>query len=104
MTVAFRDRFTAEKLFFAPRDVPGVGTVEMTWLPNAAAPVTPPTTTTTPSATAPARKGDKDGDTAMGGVHVAPAPNGTAAAEGRREGGGRDDEYDVADEDDGWVQ
>ena len=96
-TVAFRDRFTAEKLFYGPRDIPGVGNVEMAWMPNAAGAGSGSTPTTpTTAGLGPLPKGDRDGDTEMGGG----AANGKTGAEGVEDG--REMEYDVA-EDDGWI-
>ena len=98
--MAFRDRFTAERLFYGAREVPGVGAVELAWVPHAAPssggglPASP----TTPGA---AGKGDADGDAAMGDG----AADGGA---GRPGAGGKADEareveYDVAEDDDGWI-
>ena len=110
-TVAFRDRFTAEKLFFSARDIPGVGAVELAWVPNPPSggggglPASPtiPSTAGLGSGPGPvAGKGDKDGDAEMGGVDGGGAVrNGQGAGKVEE---AREVEYDVAEDDDGWIQ
>ena len=51
--IAFNDRFVAEKLFYGPADIPGVGKVEFSWVANQ---------NPTSSKSAP----DRDGDVSMG--------------------------------------
>ena len=99
-TVAFRDRFTAEKLFYGSRDISGVGKVEMAWVSNAA-PAAGPATPVTPASAMLPTGGDGDGDVAMGNADVT-GVNG-AKGEGGRPQEAKEVEYDVADDDDGWV-
>lgn len=85
MVVAFKERYQAEKFMFSPWNIPSVGEVQLSWLPNP-----PITLTPTPSS----KNGlDEDQDTEM---QSAPAPAGIAPA--------RDMDYDVAEEDSWGVE
>ena len=84
--ITFKDRFTAEKLMYGPKDIPGVGKVELSWV-----------NTPLPPVTFPAAK--LDGDLEMGGV----GPN-EENGDGGRDGhhAAQEVDYDVAEEDDRW--
>ncbi|MCJ1403825.1 hypothetical protein MMC11_007048 [Xylographa trunciseda] len=94
--ITFKDRFTAEKLMYGPKDIPGVGKVEFSWV-----------NTPLPPVVLPAAKQEEDGvgdaDMEMGGVAA-------ESEDGRDHGGGghhghapAEVDYDVAEEDDRWM-
>ena len=104
--IAFKDRSTAEKFFFGPRDIPDVGKLEFSWITEPLPPV--PTTAQTSSS-------KDDGDTVMGGVGSGDDPALAGGAGGKTTGvnGGvsavmargeeeRELDYDVAEEEQ-WV-
>ena len=85
--VAFKERYQAEKFMFSPWNIPTVGEVQLSWVPN------PPITLSGASASTDAKNGlnEDDQDTVMQStpaVSAAPPPP-------------RDMDYDVA-EDDSW--
>lgn len=84
--VAFKERFQAEKLMFSPWNIPSVGEVQLTWVPN------PPVVLPTAGSSTEFKGGigqDEPEDTVMSSSSVA---NSAPA---------RDMDYDVA-EDDSW--
>lgn len=91
LTVTFKDRFTAEKFMYGPKDLPSIGKVEMTWVNTPLPPVQLGASQT-------ARRGSQDDDTEMAGSN----------AEGFGAGGGNtaskeaEMDYDVAEDDDRW--
>ena len=95
MTIAFKDRFTAEKFFFGPKDIPGVGKLEFSWIAN------DPVSTRGGAVAGGALL--KDEDTQMGGTpeqgevsRGVGAPENEGGAERERE------DYDVAEEEE-WI-
>ena len=89
--ITFKDRFTAEKLMYGTKDVPGVGKVEFSWVSSPLPPVTLPSS-----------KHD-DGDMEMGGVGADGGTGGDAGKDGGAVGGHTEVDYDVAEEDDRWM-
>ncbi|CDM34434.1 hypothetical protein CBS147339_4945 [Penicillium roqueforti] len=86
VVVAFKERFQAEKLMFSPWNIPSVGEVQLTWVPN------PPVVLPTAGSSTEFKGGigqDEPEDTVMSSSSVA---NSAPA---------RDMDYDVA-EDDSW--
>ncbi|MCJ1437876.1 hypothetical protein MMC27_007263 [Xylographa pallens] len=94
--ITFKDRFTAEKLMYGPKDIPGVGKVEFSWI-----------NTPLPPVVMPAAKHDEDGvgdaDMDMGGV-TADSEDGRDIGAGGHHGHGQAEvDYDVAEEDERWM-
>lgn len=86
VVVAFKERYQAEKFMFSPWNIPSVGEVQLSWLPN------PPVTLPAPGSTE--KNGfEEDQDMAMDSTpaNEAPVPAPTRS----------DMDYDVA-EDDNW--
>ena len=111
MTITFKDRFTAEKFFYGPKDIPGVGVLEFSWVANQNVPSASSSTAAAPGTVL------KDGDTEMGGTATAleggagSAVGGSAVAGNAVNGGGEvgvslaereREDYDVAEEED-WI-
>ena len=86
MTVAFKDRFTAEKFMYGGKDIPGVGNLEFAWVSTPVPPIK-------------VEKVDAAGDTDMG------LPSATMETGGERGNGQQAAEvdYDVAEEDERWM-
>jgi hypothetical protein len=84
--VAFKERYQAEKLMFSPWNIPSVGEVQLTWMPNL--PVVPPTAGSSTQFKS-GMEQDEPEDTVMSST---PVVNNAPA---------RDMDYDVA-EDDSW--
>lgn len=94
--ITFKDRFTAERFLHGPKDIPGVGQVDLSWVNNSLSSST--------SATASA-----------GGVGLVPSPHGAGKAGGGTamervetdesgvDRGAGEVDYDVAEEDDSWM-
>ncbi|KAI9655547.1 MAG: hypothetical protein M1821_005340 [Bathelium mastoideum] len=99
--VGFKERWHAEK-FFTTTSIPHIGNVELSWVPNPPLP-TPSTASFAPPS---ARIGAPfDSDTAMS---ESPAGNLSVSADnigssGAGAGGGGGMDYDVADDDDRWM-
>ena len=102
LIVSFKQRFEAEKLFYGPKDIPGVGKVELSWVASSST-----TTPTTANATTPTRSSARmlDDDVKMGGANddgnnddgrIGGSTNGNGT--GVR-GGGVEQDFDVAEED-----
>ncbi|KAL3495967.1 hypothetical protein BJX62DRAFT_145852 [Aspergillus germanicus] len=96
--IAFKERYIAEKFFYGARNIPSVGEVQVSWVPNPPLPtpsssgqLLPQTSTGLDAKTA------SDEDTIM---ESAPTPGDQA---GRKDGNiNADVDYDVAEEDDSW--
>lgn len=86
MVVTFKERYQAEKFMFSSWNIPSVGEVQLSWLPNL--PIT-----VAPNPTSEPNGSGEDQDTEM---QSAPAPPPVTAP-------ARDMDYDVA-EDDSWGQ
>lgn len=106
LTVVFKERYQAEKFMFGSWNIPSVGEVQLTWLPNPPL----PTTTTISSATADGDTSGQDMSSKTGGGadddmtgmdHENENENGL---ESRKEppAGAHDVDYDVAEMDDNW--
>lgn len=106
LTVVFKERYQAEKFMFGSWNIPSVGEVQLTWLPNPPL----PTTTTISSATADGDMSGQDMSSKTGGGadddmtgmdHENENENGL---ESRKEppAGAHDVDYDVAEMDDNW--
>jgi len=93
--ITFKDRFTAEKLMYGPKDIPGVGKVEFSWV-----------NTPLPPVTLPVPKQEEDGvgdaDMEMGGV-AAESEDGRENGGGHHGHGAAEVDYDVAEEDERWM-
>jgi hypothetical protein len=87
VVVAFKERFQAEKLMFSPWNIPSVGDVQLTWMPN------PPITF--PPAGSAESKGPGGFD------HNEPEDTPMSSAPPVNAAPPRDMDYDVA-EDDSW--
>ncbi|KAF2089499.1 hypothetical protein K490DRAFT_72251 [Saccharata proteae CBS 121410] len=98
--VAFKERYVAENFINGSSDIPGAGKLDLSWAPN---PPIPASATTTTNADSPASMTagklgapisaatQVDGDVAMGeNAGVAPPE-------------AKEEEYDVADDDDRWM-
>lgn len=83
--VTFKDRKTAERFIYGPKNIPSVGTVELAWV-NAPS---PPVKTS--------EKGDVDGDAMMSNSNNPSGEQHTTNAEAAEV------DYDVAEEDDRWM-
>lgn len=99
LTVVFKERYQAEKFMFGPWNIPSVGEVQLTWLPNPPLPTTG-SGTSTPSGAADGNKAGAGGvdDDMMGMDHE------NENEESRKEppAGAHDVDYDVAEMDDNW--
>lgn len=90
LIITFKDRFTAERFLHGPKDIPGVGHVELNWVNNNT--TSPPTG---PSGSLPSYQGSNaKADVAMERIE--------AEDSGADRGAGEVD-YDVAEEDDRWM-
>ena len=116
MTITFKDRFTAEKFFYGPKDIPGVGVLEFSWVANQNVPSASASTAAVPGTVL------KDGDTEMGGTGpgleggIGGATVGGSGVGGNAVNGGGEvagslaererererEDYDVAEEED-WI-
>ncbi|KAF7592986.1 hypothetical protein BBP40_012145 [Aspergillus hancockii] len=92
MIVAFKERYIAEKFMFGPWQIPSVGEVQLTWVPNP--PISVPTT---PGPGLDTKTGS-DEDTVMETATTSLPPDPSAA----RKDGNHEVDYDVAEEDDSW--
>ncbi|KAL3439329.1 hypothetical protein BDV09DRAFT_190900 [Aspergillus tetrazonus] len=115
LIVSFKERYQAEKFMFGPRNIPSVGEVQLSWVPNPPISVPPqsPSTTspdqgqgqqtvTTPGVSGPdAKTGTgSDEDTIMDSMS---AEHDQDQARGRENGAATADvDYDVAEVDDSW--
>lgn len=93
MIVAFKERYIAERFMFGPWQIPSVGEVQLTWVPNPPISVAP----TTPGSGMDTKTGS-DEDTVMETTSTPLPPDPSA---GRRDGNHEVD-YDVAEDDDSW--
>ncbi|MCJ1389679.1 hypothetical protein MMC18_002536 [Xylographa bjoerkii] len=94
--ITFKDRFTAEKLMYGPKDIPGVGKVEFSWVNTPLTPVVLP-------ATKQEEDGVGDAEMDMGGV-AAESEDGRDNGGGGHHGHGQAEvDYDVAEEDERWM-
>ncbi|KAB8235561.1 hypothetical protein ETB97_006890 [Aspergillus alliaceus] len=89
LIVAFKERYIAEKFMYGPWQIPSVGEVQLTWVPN------PPITVAPTPGSGLDTKTGSDEDTVM---ETTTPPDPSA---GRRDGNHEVD-YDVAEEDDSW--
>ncbi|KAE8363302.1 hypothetical protein BDV27DRAFT_8125 [Aspergillus caelatus] len=91
--VAFKERYIAEKFMFGPWQIPSVGEVQLTWVPNPPISLAPTT-----SGSGMDTKTGSDEDTVMETTSTPLPPDPSA---GRRDGNHEVD-YDVAEDDDSW--
>ncbi|EAW14368.1 CCCH zinc finger and RRM domain protein [Aspergillus clavatus NRRL 1] len=89
VVVAFKERYQAEKFMFGPWNIPSVGEVQLTWVPN------PPISVSMPTAASDAKTAS-DEDTVM------ESAAGSGLAVEQRKDGNHDVDYDVAEMDDNW--
>ncbi|KAL4961933.1 CCCH zinc finger and RRM domain protein [Aspergillus stella-maris] len=95
LVVAFKERYVAEKFMFGPRNIPSVGEVSLSWVPNP--PISLPASGPTPSQPAVSTPGvgAVDEDVSMSVDSGAVDQNGGL-------GGRAEVDYDVAEVDDSW--
>ncbi|KAL3461592.1 hypothetical protein BJX64DRAFT_260503 [Aspergillus heterothallicus] len=99
LIIAFKERYIAEKFYYGARNIPSVGEIQLSWVPNPPLPI--PSSSgqsgSLPSTSVDAKAGASDEDTVM---ESAPTPVDQA---GRKDGNANADvDYDVAEEDDSW--
>ena len=95
--MAFKERYLAEKFMFGPRDIPSVGQVQLTWVPNP--PITLPASGANSGPGSDTNKTGSDEDTVMDN---ATGPSMLPEQSGARKDGPHDVDYDVAEVDDSW--
>lgn len=88
----------AEQLMYGTSDIPSVGKVEFSWVPN------PPVNTTTTPTPSSETQNQRDEDTAMGGATATAGEGEQDPLAMRKDGNNMNHEvdYDVAEVDDGW--
>jgi hypothetical protein len=98
LIIAFKERYIAEKFFYGARNIPSVGEIQVSWVPNPPLPTPSSSGQPLPSASSGLdAKTASDEDTIM---ESAPMPGDQA---GRKDGNiNADVDYDVAEEDDSW--
>jgi hypothetical protein len=97
VVVAFKERYQAEKFMHGPWNIPSVGEVQLSWVPNPPISVSTPT----PAKTSGPRSDTKpasDEDTVMEST----AATNPAEQLNARKDGNHDVDYDVAEMDDSW--
>ena len=121
VAIAFKDRPTAEAFVFGPKDIPGLGRLDFSWLPNPP-PSSGPAAVSSTAGEAALPPISRDGDTEMGEAGGPSTVKGGAAAGGDGGGGGSGPrggrvagvageekeekegvDYDVAEEDERWM-
>ncbi|KAL4974790.1 hypothetical protein BDW66DRAFT_167541 [Aspergillus desertorum] len=115
LIVSFKERYLAEKFMFGPRNIPSVGEVQLSWVPNPPVSVPLPSsssatghgqqTATTPGgSSSDAKTGtEPDEDTIMDSVSANQDQDQARAKESNGSGTATADvDYDVAEVDDSW--
>ncbi|KAL4874667.1 hypothetical protein BJY04DRAFT_10525 [Aspergillus karnatakaensis] len=99
LIIAFKERYIAEKFMYGPHNIPSVGEVQLTWVPNP--PISLPSASNNQAAATPSEtegKGGLDEDTIMdSGVG-----DQNGANRGKDVNMNADVDYDVAEVDDSW--
>ncbi|KAL2811030.1 hypothetical protein BJX63DRAFT_433720 [Aspergillus granulosus] len=98
LIIAFKERYIAEKFFYGARNIPSVGEIQLSWVPNPPLPV-PSSSGQSGSLPSASKAAASDEDTIMDS-----APTPTAGDQSGRKDGNMtaDVDYDVAEEDDSW--
>ncbi|KAL3469410.1 hypothetical protein BJX99DRAFT_241365, partial [Aspergillus californicus] len=100
LIISFKERYIAERFMFGTRNIPSVGEIQLTWVPNPPISIPPSQQHSTPGLDA---KNASDEDTIM---DTAPGDqSGLRGKDGNGSGSGpgtADVDYDVAEVDDSW--
>lgn len=94
--ITFKDRFTAERFLHGPKDIPGVGQVELSWVNNNTSAPAAGTSGSISSSSLHGGGGGGKGDGRASMERTEPDDSGAERGVGEVD-------YDVAEEDDRWM-